>query len=510
MSPRQQLHEWLAGLTASRSVFLIILLGSTLRLLVGASVGLEQDGTYSVVIARQLSWGYFDHPPLHHWLVHLFGRMSEAGIVLRLPFILMFAGSTWLMFRLTAEVFGETAGVWAALAFNLSGAFSFAFSFFIAPDGPLFFFLLLFAYCLARILLVDPAPRYPLRWWMAVGLAGGGALLSKYSAVLAFAGAFLFLVTTDRWRWLATPGPWLAAALMGVLFSPVVWWNWNHDWVSFVFQGTRALPDGDGHFVHVLEMVGMQFLYLLPWVFIPLVVVLALNLARGPSHSKEWFFVCLAVVPILVFMLVNLLQRGLAHWALPGWLFVFPLLGIWIVQLGASWRASARRLAVTAAAILLTVTTVFLVEARTRAIGMLLTGLFPAQQVAVTDPAFALFDWRELRERLQERGLLNDETKFVAALSWQSTARIAYALGDGIPVLCLCNDQRHFRYLHNHRDFSGTSGLVIDFPEGFNRDWRHVTWFERTQVLPPIFLHRGGVPMLELMAHRADGFKSGR
>ena len=74
-----------------------------------------------------LALGYFDHPPLHVWMawaaVRLFG--SEAPIVVRLPFILLFAGSTWLMYDLTARLFGERAGVWAA-ALDLAPMFTLA------------------------------------------------------------------------------------------------------------------------------------------------------------------------------------------------------------------------------------------------------------------------------------------------------------------------------------------------------------------------------------------------
>ena len=41
---------------------------------------------------------------------------SDAAWVVRLPFIALSAISTWLMFRLTAMLFCERAGLWAALA----------------------------------------------------------------------------------------------------------------------------------------------------------------------------------------------------------------------------------------------------------------------------------------------------------------------------------------------------------------------------------------------------------
>ena len=82
--------------------FWLILVATVLRLGFGAALGLGVDESYMVASGRVLSLGYFDHPPAAWWLswgaAHLFG--SEAPIVVRLPFIGLFALSTWLMYRL--------------------------------------------------------------------------------------------------------------------------------------------------------------------------------------------------------------------------------------------------------------------------------------------------------------------------------------------------------------------------------------------------------------------------
>ncbi len=62
---------------------------------------------------------------------------------LRLGFIALFAGSTWLMARLTSRYYGPRAGVLAALALNATGYFGMAVGTIAQPDGPLLFFWLL-------------------------------------------------------------------------------------------------------------------------------------------------------------------------------------------------------------------------------------------------------------------------------------------------------------------------------------------------------------------------------
>ena len=78
----------------------------------------------------------------------LFG--SEAPIVARLPFILLFALTTWLMALLGREIGGQRAGFWAALTLNLSPVFGITSGTWVLPDGPLDCALAGAALCLTR------------------------------------------------------------------------------------------------------------------------------------------------------------------------------------------------------------------------------------------------------------------------------------------------------------------------------------------------------------------------
>src|SRR6266851_10078875 len=100
-----------------RAVLWLVVGGLAIRLLMAGAIGLGVDESYMVAAGREFHLGYFDHPPLSWWLsaaaAHLLG--SEAAPVVRLPFIVLFAVSTWLMYRLTAALFTRRAGLWAAI-----------------------------------------------------------------------------------------------------------------------------------------------------------------------------------------------------------------------------------------------------------------------------------------------------------------------------------------------------------------------------------------------------------
>ena len=138
-------------------LFLILAAATLVRLGFAAALGLGVDESYMVVSGRTLSLGYFDHPPASWWLAwaasHLAG--TEAPIVVRLPFIGLFALSTWLMFRLGAAIAGERAGLWAAVLLNLSPVFGVTSGTWVLPDGPLDCALLGAALCLVHALPAD-------------------------------------------------------------------------------------------------------------------------------------------------------------------------------------------------------------------------------------------------------------------------------------------------------------------------------------------------------------------
>ena len=71
---------------------------------------------------------------------------------MRLPFIALFALSTWLMYRLGTAIADARAGLWAAVLLNLSPVFGVTTGTWVLPDGPLDCALLGAALCLVRAL----------------------------------------------------------------------------------------------------------------------------------------------------------------------------------------------------------------------------------------------------------------------------------------------------------------------------------------------------------------------
>jgi 4-amino-4-deoxy-L-arabinose transferase-like glycosyltransferase len=440
-----------------RAVLLLILIAALGRIGFGWALGLGVDESYMVTAGRTLQLGYFDHPPASWWLswgaAHLTG--SEAPIVVRLPFIVLFALSTWLMYRLGSAVADERSGFWAAVLLNLSPVFGVTTGTWVLPDGPLDCALLGAALCLVRAL-----DRDALAWWLAAGLCAGLALFSKYSAVLTIAGAALFLLSNREHRhWLARPGPWLAAVVALLVFSPVLIWNAQHGWVSFAFQGDRAVGAHFRPFAPFATLAG-EALFVLPWIWLPMMAVWIAAIRRGPGDWRSWLLCCLAAPPVVGFALISAWssQRVLFHWAAPGYLMLFPLLG----------AAVASRIEQPAVRRLLIGTVAFVVVALAVVATQVRSGwLHPVMaEFARRDPTVEAIDWSSLRDDLAARGMLMSGT-IVGVPNWRDAGKIAHALGPEVTTLCLNRDCRQFGLADPPARFIGSDLLILatDHPE---------------------------------------------
>ena len=485
------LQGWLN--TPAGGVALLVVTTLLARLAFAGALGLGIDESYMVASGRTLQLGYFDHPPLAWWMAwaasHLAG--SDGVFVVRLPFVLLFALTTWLMFRLTTVLFGACAGLWAAALLNAAPVFGVADGAWVLPDGPLIAALLGAALCLVCAL---PAQgRAAWGWWLGAGLCSGVALFSKYSAVLTVAGAAAFLLTTpDGRRWLKRPHPYAAGLLALLLFSPVLAWNAGHGWASLLFQAGRAGSGKLHPFGPVTTLLG-EALFILPWIWLPLVACGAVALRRGPQDPGRWLLACLAAPPILVFTAVSLRSHVLFHWAAPGYLMLFPLLG----EAVARRRRGSRLLrgVLTATAVTVTLGAVFVAS---EVQFNWLPEVFEDFALG-TDPDLDAVDWTSLRTDLAARGLLGQPGLVVAATRWHDAGKIDYALGGDATVICLGADPREYGLVASAADHAGADAVIVAPRTSLAQVTAQFgTVFDTLEALPDAMVRHAGRPAMLL------------
>jgi hypothetical protein len=484
--------------TPTRAVIALILAFLVFHLFLASTLGLGVDECYGIGVSHDFSLSYFDHPPLHYWIAHFSIPLLGEGRALRLPFVLLFSGTSWLLYLLTRRLFGAAAGFWAVLSLNLAPFFTLAGGW-IVPDGPLMFCLVGAAHSLARGLFPSAEDGSqavsPYATWLPAGLWLGFAGLSKYHVVLFVLGLFLYLVSAPgRWRILLHPAPWLGAAIALVLVTPVFVWNIEHHWVSLAFQGGRAKSYGDfpkiGGF---LANLGGQFLWLGPWVFVPMVIAAYNALRKGRSDERAWYCLCLAAPAILLFTLVPLWgDRGLPHWQMPGWLMLFPVVGEHIMR-EASERTRPRTWAISSAAVLVALAVLF--------VGHAVTGygriLFPAA-FAKGDPTLESYEWTPLHDELSRRGLLDRPGLFVISASPIDIGKIDQALHDAMPMRVF-GESKQYAFRGPPEALLGHDALIIGRSDRLpDIENRLAPYFDKIEELPRFSFGRSGMKEVEV------------
>jgi dolichol-phosphate mannosyltransferase len=205
------------------------------RLAVALIFPIMPEEAYHWNFGCHLDWSYYDHPPMIAWSIAL-GRflLGDCLLGVRLVPLLFSLGTALLLANLARRFYGREAAAWAILlqmvepAVVIIGGWGF-------PDSPVFFFWAL-TLNFAWLALVSRHRS----WWLATGAAIGAAMLAKYTAAFLVLSLLVYLCASRRnRRWFLTPWPYLTTLVALLVFSPVLYWNATHDWVSFRFQSAN-------------------------------------------------------------------------------------------------------------------------------------------------------------------------------------------------------------------------------------------------------------------------------
>ena len=270
------------------------------RLVFAWALGFGIDEAYTLAISRDLSLSYFDHPPLHQWIAHFVALSLGEGVGARLPFILIFAATGWLLYRLTLGMFGPRAALIALFGLNVAPFFFASAGSWIVPDAPLLFGLALAALTLSRIFFEPDADEGRIwRLWLLVGLSFGLAGLSKYIAALAVLGLLAFLVISRKER-AGFAIPLLTSRRAGGVDGR------SRRGLEFATRlgvlrssGGARRTSGGLKPVQVLQIALGQIAYLSPWLFVPLAAGLASAL-RDWRDERRLFLLCFSLPAIVL------------------------------------------------------------------------------------------------------------------------------------------------------------------------------------------------------------------
>ena len=327
-----------------------ICLAAMVHFALGFAIEFSVDEAHYALYAQHLAWSYFDHPPLVGWIQWPIVALTSSEGFIRLVPELLWVMACILVYQVTLELHHliqsrNTGYLTTALpSANLCGLL--AVLAIIAAPMP---------HVLAIGLLPDTilAPLslgilwMALRWlrshtfslgdWLILGVLLGLAGLSKYTAAFTAVALLLVFLSAPKKPWLTQIGFWFAALVALILISPVLYWNWANDWISFKYQ----IAHGGGG-AWLWRGLGL-FLLLQVLVFGPLLILgasqFALNFIRASKLSLlallGFFF-----IPFVIFASLSG-GGGLPHWTTPAWFCLAPFAGIGLAK---AWSLGHRQL----------------------------------------------------------------------------------------------------------------------------------------------------------------------
>ncbi|MEO0942345.1 MAG: glycosyltransferase family 39 protein [Cyanobacteria bacterium J06642_12] len=467
-----------------RWAILVLTAGLLLRGIAALYLPAGFDEAYYYTYTQHPSLSYFDHPALvalstgfGPWLVG-----SVSPFTIRLGPLLLFSLSLWLLYRTGDRLFGKPAGWFALVIATCSPIFQLGFGTLTLPDSPL---ILSWTACL-YIASQEFFPREPshsnqvyrptARLAIASLLVGLACLGKYHGAALGF-GLVLFCLLSHRHR-RALLSKWVAVGvvLFAIALSPLLIWNAQHGWASFIFQFGRAASDAPYRLDSLLVTWLLGIAYLFPTVGFPMWWAIARAswvtfplreraLGNSDLALRYQFLLCVSLPIIVVFTWMGGYRSILPTWPMPGFWGITLLLG----SLTAGWwRRYPRAVWLWLWGSGLTTSVLMLVATLHIVAGVLQSpstnALLPLVPVD-SDASTELLDIEQIRQGIADSPDLSaalDEADFVATGEWFLSGYVAMAIAplSDVLITCIGPDPRGFAYWDTP-DLWQESGLYV-------------------------------------------------
>ncbi len=313
--------------TSIRAIWLILGLALIARLLISGQFLLVPDETYYWQWSRRLDMGYLDHPPMIAWAIRLATTLfGQTEFAVRLPSILGITLASAYLCLLAARWFSQRTALQVALISQavllMNGT-----ALIVTPDS-----MLLPCWAAACYHAAEALEHDKMRQWLLTGICFGLGLLSKYTMLLFLPSLFFCMLFTGAYRKrLFTYKPWLGLLAGLVLFTPVLLWNAQNNWVTFrhvLFQGGVD----DSTFLtsaYIANFFGSQAALISPVIFLFILAGWGKGwFSERLPREKASFLLWMSLTSFVIFTLLAFHVRIYGNWPAPAYLTAFILIAV--------------------------------------------------------------------------------------------------------------------------------------------------------------------------------------
>jgi hypothetical protein len=256
--------------------------------------GFHRDELQFLSDARHLDWGFVAYPPFTPFIEHISLSIFGLSLIgLRLFSVIAQAVVIVLSGLMARDLGGSRlAQLATALSVGLSGLPIFEATEFQYTSFSYLWWILVCWFTI-RLLKTDNS-----RWWIAIGIAIGLGLMTKYSLVFFVASLLAGLALSPARRYFANLWFWGGVLVALLVFSPNIIWLARHDFVSYHFlQHIHARDVAEGR---AAGYWSQQFLLDANPFAIPLCVLGLIAFFRERRYRMlAWMY----LVPVLIFWL---------------------------------------------------------------------------------------------------------------------------------------------------------------------------------------------------------------
>ena len=327
------------------NIWAFLSIATILRLILANLFPLTADESYYWLWAKHLSLSFVDHPPMVGLINYLTTFGTENLFMLRMGVVIITLLVSLFIYLLANEIFNEKVAFWSVVLFQIIPHFVVVWlTMFV--ELPLVLFWTLSLYLLSRIIKYQhptsiPACRQarlassPISLtWLLLGITIGLGYLSKYTMLSFWLYLAVFFILSPESRfWLKRKELYLAFIISSFFLLPVLYWNYQHQWISFAFHSERV--GGDPLGANTISFIADQLVHFTPFLIFTLLPVLKYALRKNTETKLLFSF---SALPLLLFLALSLKMKVWAHWPSVGYIAAIPLTVDYLLENGKSLK----------------------------------------------------------------------------------------------------------------------------------------------------------------------------